>query len=321
MAQHGSPQAPRSRTGAHSAAHSASRHRPAARPGGKRPSADGPRKGGPTVRGTRAHHAAHPARPRATGLVFGVPALVLAVLVLVLLFASGTPRVVGLLLGVLALAIGAIGLTQTAGALASPRADGMRFAGAVTCAAGAVAALAATVLAIVLLASGGTVLGTGSKAALACGDTAIEAAINPTSEQQAAAASEIADTLEDSGLSMDEMGLTTEDFSSWMFDGASYERITMEVASDATSATLVYEVKANKVDTLLETVSDEVNDMDYDGIVTMTQAYEKIGEIMLYQMKLSRATVKTIELELELTDSGWEAQSDTEALIYEIFYE
>ena len=319
MAQHGSPQAPRSRTGAHSAAHSASRRRSAARPGGQRQSAAGPRQG--SARKTHARHSNAPAGPQATGLAFGVPALVLAALVLVLLLVSGTPRIVCLVLGVLALAIGAIGLTQTAGALAPPRAEGMRLVGAIACAAGAVAALAATVLAIVLLASGGAVLGTGGKAALACGDAAIEAAISPTSEQQAAAASEIADTLEDSGLSMDEMGLTTEDFSTWMFEDASYERITMEVASDATSATLVYEVKANKVDTLLETVSDEVNSMDYDGITTMTQAYEKIGEIMLYEMKLSQATVKTIELDLELTDSGWEAQSDTEALIYEIFYE
>ena len=276
--------------------------------------------------GTGGAHSAAPSESRtsaAPGLVLGVPALAVAAVALVIVWSVGPYPVVALVLAVLSIA------ASVAGAVLIRTADGTpAIVARVVCVLAVFVSVVAVTASVVVLVNASaaneeeeerqTIVESNVENA---GDEALESVLDPDDESREEMAGEVAETLEESGLSLDDMGLTTEDFSSWMFEGTGYELVSMEIDQDEGTATLTYDVTANKVDDLLEEVSSRVEEMDYDGITTMEKAYEEIGVVMLETMDETDVAVTEVDVAVTLENGTWTADDDeVESLSYEIFY-
>ena len=302
-------------------AHSAPKHSKAAPRASRGSSASAPERRS----GAGGSHSKAPAEGRATatvGFVLGAPALVVAAIALVIMWSVGPYPVVALVLAVLSIAASA------AGAVLIRTADGTpAIVARIVCALAAFVSVVAVTASITTLVNVSDVEGEDEHQTIVesnvenAGDEALESVLDPDDEAREEMAGEVAETLEESGLSLDDMGLTTDDFSSWMFEGTGYELVSMEIDQDEGTATLTYDVTANKVDDLLEEVSSRVEDMDYDGITTMEKAYEEIGVVMLETMDETEAAVTEVEIGVTLENGTWTVDDDeVESLSYEIFY-
>lgn len=182
---------------------------------------------------------------------------------------------------------------------------------------GICAALVIIVIVVGIVLSGGA--GSDEDDMLAAADAAMEAVVSPSEDEQADIAAEISQTMEDAGLSFEDMGIEMQDFATWMFADADYERVSYEL-EDA-QASVTYTVTANKVDTLLTSVSQSIEAMDYEGIESMSEAYAAVGEIMLDLMDESEPTGKDITLTLSYADDEWSVEATQDDILYEVFFE
>ena len=257
----------------------------------------------------------------AKGFVLGLPAAVVAIVALVIVWAVGPSPAVAIVLAVLAIALGVTGIV-----LVDKTREAASIAAQVVCAAAVlVSAVAVTASFAILTATGAGEEGTWSLTVRElnmekAGDEALESVLDPDDESRGEMAWEIAVILEGTGFSLEDMGLTTDELSSWLSEGTSYELVDMEVDRKNGTATLTYDVTANKVDELCEAVDEQVGEMDHDEATSMDAAREKIGEAVNREMEESVPTQAEVELVLTRDDGSWEVdETDAKVLSHEVF--
>lgn len=221
--------------------------------------------------------------------------------------------------GIIAIILGIIAIVQSKKVRKADPANGKAKAGKVTGIIGTVLGVLCVIGWIALTALGFSLFGNIFGGAQAEADKAIASIVQPSEEEREQMMQEFEEGFESSGTSLDDLGLTSDDIASWMFDGASYQQTGIQVADS--EAIVTYSVTTNKFDTLLDAMYDGASELDPSKITSMSQAYKEIGKVMKSAMDSSTPSTKTIEVYVENDGTGWKvSDSEMESLLYDIFY-
>ena len=238
---------------------------------------------------------------------------------------SGTaPLVLGILSivlsgGVIGIILGILGMTQGNKVLKVDATNGKAKAGKITGIIGMVLSILFLILYIASFAVGCSILGGMATGAQTAADEAVASIVNPSEEDRAAMMEEFESGFEASGVTLEDLGLTSEDIASWMFDSASYTQTNFQVSND--QGVVTYEVTSNKFETLMDALYDGVADIDYSSLGSYDDVYTEIGKVMKDAMNSSTPTTKTIDVYVSNDGSGWEvSDSDMSILLNDIFY-
>lgn len=229
------------------------------------------------------------------------------------------PLVLGILSivlsGLIGLILGIIGLSKSKKVLAVLPDSGKAKGGKITSIIGIVLSILMLIFIIAMVALGCSLLGNPAGAA----DEAVAAIVNPSEEERAEITDMFEDSIESTGYTMEELGLSSDDFTSWMFDSASYTQTGVQVVNS--EAVVTYEVTSNKYETLMDAYYDGLSNFDYSSISSYSEIPSVVGGILKDAMDSSTPSTKTIDVYVSNDGSGWAvSSSEMSRLLDEIYY-
>lgn len=154
------------------------------------------------------------------------------------------------------------------------------------------------------------------QAAGAAADACAESLVSPDKEERSQISSKIAGYFKQ-GVTLEQLGISTEEVEAWLFDGNSCTRTQLQVQDDAAQAS--YEVTSRSIDELTVLVA-ELDTGGLSNAKTLSGAYRNLGKAIKRKMRKVRPETKTVELKLEKSAGAWSVDEEAQRSFFEAVY-
>ena len=247
---------------------------------------------------------------------------------------TGTaPLVLGILSivfsGIIGLVLSIIGMKTSASTLAAQPGNGKAKAGRICSIVGLVLSIIALIAAFLLFTVGGIGIGMFIGETDAVNNAAsqgLNAIVKPTDAERDELMSKInAAFTASAGCSLEELGITDNEFSTWLFEGADYSitDTSLNTAGGSNTATVTADVTAHSLDDMSATLASKIESKDqseYNNMTTTSELFSYIGTIVKESMAETPTRTTSVTLTLTKNNGVWQVDEDAaERAAEEIF--
>lgn len=229
------------------------------------------------------------------------------------------PLVLGILsivfFGIVGFVLSIIGLVKSNKVLGSLPESGKAKGGRVCSIIGLVLSSIKIVAVIALVVLGVNIFGIvlGEEAAVRQAASAtIEEALHPGANQTDSAAAYFDAAFEEAtSVSFAQLGISSEQFATWLSDGATYEIVDVEIEDAGAVSYAIVDVKvtSHSVTDMEKNITALSNSLDasaFAGITSEADLYRIVGSIVKEAMEETTLSTKSVQLELVKRDGAWQ---------------
>lgn len=244
---------------------------------------------------------------------------------------SGTaPLVLGILsivfAGIIGLVLGIIGVMKSNDVLKVAPENGKAKGGRICSIIGIVCSVVAFVAAVIMigfLGFGFSVFGGEISKVNDVANQKLAELTNPSEAERA----EIATNLDTAfasgaGISLTDLGVSSADFSNWLFEGTSYSIVDTDLKTEngKDTATVKANVTAHSIMDMSKVLEQKVNAIDVSKLTTTEEYLAIIGQAVTQSMKDTPAATKSVTFTLTKVDGKWQVDAGADQRIAEQIY-